>query len=343
MSLKTKTFSLWIKCYIYNNEYILYLKRNVRNSFICNTILLISIPYLIIRWCGIYIYEQIIGKYLIDKKIKAENDIEFPHEIALVTISKNEGPYIKEWIEYHKQVGITKIYFYDNESEDNTLSILTPYITSGLVEYIKIKGKAQQLEAYNHAIYHYKNQSRYMAFIDMDEFIMPQEPFKPINTIINELLRKAPLGAVGIGVNWALYGSSFLVQKPHGLIIENFIHRGRNNHWINFHIKTICNPRFVKKYISPHYPLYKIGAYSISEATGKKIYGWFCHSVEYKHLRINHYFTKSKEQYIQKRNRGLGDRLGLYDLEMFTTYDLNDIKDQSMDIYSKAIKEVLNI
>ena len=58
-------------------------------------------------------------------------------------------------------------------------------------------------------------------------------------------------------------------------------------------------------------------------------------------MRINHYFTKSKEEFIQKMNRGLGDRLGKYDMDMFSTYNLNDIQDKSMAIYVEQMKKVL--
>ena len=333
MNLLSKVFSFWIKCYIYNNEYILFLKRSIHSNLLCNFLLFFSAPYIVLRWGGLYVYERILGTYLVNRRVMAEKSMQFQHDIALVVISKNEGPYIKEWIEYHKQVGVSKIYFYDNESVDDTFSILTPYIISGFVEYTIIEGKAKQLEAYNDAICHYKNICKYMAFIDMDEFLMPKKPFESISSIVDTLLDKAGHGAVGVAVNWALFGSSHLEKAPQGLVIENFIYRGENNHWANYHIKSICNPRFVKKYISPHYPLYELGAYSISEATSERIYGWFCHSVRYSHLRINHYFCKSKEQYLQKRNRGLADRLGKYELRKFDSYDLNDIRDTSMNFY----------
>lgn len=180
-----------------------------------------------------------------------------------------------------------------------------------------------------------------MTFIDLDEYLMPTKPFESISDICNQLILNASKGAVGIGVNWAIYGSSHHEKKPQGLITENYIYRGENSHWANFHIKTICNPRMVKDYISPHYPLYKLGGYSISESTGERLYGWFCHTVEYKNMRINHYFTKSKEEFIQKMNRGLGDRLGKYDMDMFSTYNLNDIQDKSMAIYVEQMKKVL--
>lgn len=228
--------------------------------------------------------------------------------------------------------------FYDNESDDNTVEMLKPYIDSGLVEYAFIKGKGRQLDAYNDAIAQHKEECRWMAFLDMDEYLMPAKSFEPIYKVVSDLVSKTGKGAVGVGVNWCIYGSSFLDKKPNGLITENFLYRGTEKDWGNFHIKTICNPRMVKKYISPHYPIYKLGGHSINDSDGKRIWGWFCHDVKWQTLRINHYYCKSKEQYLQKISRGLGDRVGEYDMKQFNDYDLNNIKDESMLVYVDKIK-----
>lgn len=51
--------------------------------------------------------------------------------LSVACIAKNEGPYIREWIEYHKIVGVERFYFYDNDSSDNTREVLEPYIRGG--------------------------------------------------------------------------------------------------------------------------------------------------------------------------------------------------------------------
>lgn len=216
-------------------------------------------PYLTIRMIVLYLLEELFCKKYVSNILCHERNDNFSHEIAMVSISKNEAPYIKEWIEFHKLVGFTKFYFYDNESDDNTVEILKPYIDSGLVEYNLIKGKGRQLDAYNDAIAKHKDECRWMAFLDMDEYLMPTKPFEKVYNVVSELIRKAGKGAAGVGVNWCIYGSSHLEKKPKGLISENFIFRGTEKDWGNFHIKTICNPRLVKSYISPHYPIYKLG------------------------------------------------------------------------------------
>ena len=61
-----------------------------------------------------------------------------------------------------------------------------------------------------------------------------------------------------------------------------------------------------------------------------------CKLSKYKNQSL---FHQIKEQYIQKRARGLGDRIGQYDLEKFNLYDLNDIEDNSMKYYAELLKK----
>lgn len=334
--LKKLYFNLWIRIYYYNNRYILYIKRNHKRLY--KVILLLTSPYIILRWITLIVLEQLYSPfiYIANQKEKQKS---FKHELAIVAIAKNEGPYIKEWIEYHRLFGITKFYFYDNESEDNTFDIVKPYIDSNLLSYSFIKGKAKRLEAYNDAIARYKHECRYMAFIDLDEYIRPIIPYKPIADIVNERIEKYGKGASGIGINWVVYGSSNFDKIPKGLITKKFNHRGKNTEPINEYIKTICNPRRVSYYISPHYPLYKKGAYSVNENGDERLYVWFCDKREYKHIRINHYYTKSKEEFVRKKARGLGDRIGTYKDDQFEKYDLNEIEDNSMSAYSFILEE----
>ena len=66
--------------------------------------------------------------------IKNDRTTKFANEIAIGAIMKDEGPYLKEWLDFHILVGIKKFFLYDNESTDNTTEILKPYIERGIVE-----------------------------------------------------------------------------------------------------------------------------------------------------------------------------------------------------------------
>lgn len=70
------------------------------------------------------------------------------NKLSFVAIIKNEAPYIIEWIEYHRLVGVEKFYIYDNGSTDNIKDILTPYISNNTVVYHEFPGKEMQLSAY---------------------------------------------------------------------------------------------------------------------------------------------------------------------------------------------------
>ncbi|MBQ9434100.1 MAG: hypothetical protein IJU26_07790, partial [Synergistaceae bacterium] len=56
-------------------------------------------------------------------------------------------------------------------------------------------------------------------------------------------------------------------------------------------------------------------------------------NISYNLIRINHYFGKSKEEYIAKRARGLADGLGLHSMQEFDTCDQNIIHDTEILSY----------
>lgn len=256
MSLKHKTSKYWIKMYCYNNALILPIKRRIKNEVCSNLLLLLLSPYIIANYLFTICYERVWGFRKVRKRMEKDRNVSFKHELALVSISKNEGPYIREWIEFHRMVGVSKFYFYDNDSNDDTESILRPYVEEGLVDYVKMPGIGMQLIAYNDALQKHKDECRWMGFIDMDEYLVPSEPFKLIADVVDDIVYNASPGAAGLAINWAVFGSSNHKTKPQGTISENYTLRAVNDYWANKHVKCICNPRLVTNYISPHYPLY---------------------------------------------------------------------------------------
>lgn len=346
MTLKQRTFKYWIKLYLYNNALILPIKRKYKGIG-GDFLLLLCSPYIIFNMVFTIIYEYVYGFSRIEKAIEKEKMRKFKYELAVVTCSKDEAPYLIEWIEFYRIVGVNKIIFYDNESSDKTKELLEPYIKYGIVDYYYIKGRGQQLSAYNEALINYKNNCRWMAFIDMDEYIIPTDTNCKLLNVINDIVYKSKRGAAGVGINWATFGTSGHLKRPKGLITANFLRRADNYHWMNIHIKTICNPRMVKYYISPHYPLYIRGAYSVEEETGNRQYGWGTKQRAYRHLRINHYMTKSAEDFIHKCNRGLGDREEYYDYGRLKEIDYDDVTDmialEYKDELESRIKSYPNI
>ena len=52
----------------------------------------------------------------------------YEYSVAIAAIFKNEAPYLREWVEYHKMIGVEHFWLYNDNSSDNFEEILEPYI-----------------------------------------------------------------------------------------------------------------------------------------------------------------------------------------------------------------------
>ena len=69
------------------------------------------------------------------------------YELGIVTMFRNEANYLKEWIEYHRLVGVDHFYLYNLGSTDRYLNVLRPYIKEKIVTLEeKIQEVVQWLE-----------------------------------------------------------------------------------------------------------------------------------------------------------------------------------------------------
>jgi vacuolar-type H+-ATPase subunit F/Vma7 len=268
------------------------------------------------------------------------NNGRFKHELSAAAIVKNEAPYIREWIEYHKLVGVEKFYIYNNESEDNIKEVLQPYIDSAEVEYIDFPGKAVQCKAYSDAIRRFRNETKWMAIIDIDEFIVPVTAEK-ITDVINEIKPDAALA-----INLVAYGYNRHYDKPDGLVIKNYTKNGG----IACPVKCIVNPRTVFGFVSPHYARHILHREGINENHKKIPLLWGFENPEdasIQKIRVNHYFTKSYAEYKLKIARGRafkGDKLELREYEPdCASHNYDPIMDKYIPILEEKLAQETSI
>ncbi len=241
----------------------------------------------------------------------------FVYDLAVTAILKNEAPYVKEWVDYHLLAGVDHFFLYDNESPDNLKEVLQPYIDAGIVTYIFYPGQSRQYEAYNDAL-RYKFFCRYMTWIDGDEFIFPKSQ-STISEVLDEVFTQNP-NAAALGVNWCLFGSNH--HKKADLsrgVLDRFTARDSE---VNKHVKIISNPRKVKFFPNPHYAVYFDNCSAVNE-TGKFFVGPFNEDLTAEKIVINHYHTKSFEEYEQKINRGNADGKNPRSIKTFKIHDTN--------------------
>ena len=251
----------------------------------------------------------------------------FENEIAIAVVLKNEATYIDEWIEYHYKIGVDKIYLYDNDSEDRSelMNELKPWIDLGVVEYNELPGDYAQLPAYQDAMFRHRFDCRYMAFIDVDEFIVPKNG-RDLIDILNQAFEKETVDNFTIGgltANWRVFASGGKPYRELGGVIERFTMRTKDEFDRNLMVKTITNPRRIDYYSNPHHPQYYINVTGINE-NGNQVLEYQNTENTVDKIQINHYFTKSKEEFIQKMSRGRADCYLRYSENTFLRYDMQE-------------------
>lgn len=219
----------------------------------------------------------------------------FKHNLSVMLIVKDAAQYMDEWINYHKIVGVDHFYIYDNESGDNLREVLDPYIKSGLVSYTYWPGKRQQIPAYNNAMVRYRDETRWLAFIDDDEFIVPMEK-ATVPEVLDELKVKA-----GLAMPWMMYGVSGQKEQAKGLVMERCYMTEDYKFELPHAHKVIINPRLCLM-LKAHVAFFVNGMKSKNE-DGVDQTNMF----EYSHvnkIRLNHYRFKSEEEFFKKSIRG---------------------------------------
>lgn len=168
--------------------------------------------------------------------------------LSVVAIAKNEGRYLREWIEFQRLMGVEHVFLYDNGSTDDSAKVIAPFVAEGFVTAIPWVAFddviSPQRQAYAHALCNFGPQFRWMAFLDLDEFLFPVTDAN----LIEVLSRYAHCEC--LCVPWFMFGFSGHETPPAGLVIESFTKRapypprpGRRLHLLKW--KSIVQPAAV--------------------------------------------------------------------------------------------------
>lgn len=219
--------------------------------------------------------------------------------ISICAVFKDEALYLKEWIEFHRLLGVTKFYLYNHNSTDDYLNILSTYIDLGIVELTDwLKVQPVQLDVYLDCIHKHSGYSEWIAFIDIDEFL-----FSPKYKTILEALETLPEEWGAVGVNWVCFGTSGKTEWEDSLVIERFTWRVSDV--LNNHVKSIVKMWKQPIYTNLHAHTFKVSGGGTFIESGEYIgnqAGGYTHSSNV--LRINHYASKSWNEYKQRLLKG---------------------------------------
>ena len=225
--------------------------------------------------------------------------------LSVVVIVKDEASYLAEWIEFHQLVGVQHVYLYDNGSTDDTHAVLAPYSRSGFVTYVPWAcfdaNVAPQRHAYAHALCNFGPMWRWMAFIDVDEFIFSLHH----DSLQDVLPGYEDLPALAL--HWHMFGTSGHKTRPQGLVIENYTRRAALPARKDADLckwKSIVDPTKIKAVVSPHIFTLTDGRKGAFDEDRR----WFQKAqraqAASRILRLNHYFTRSEEELAAKIAKG---------------------------------------
>ncbi|MFQ8432108.1 glycosyltransferase family 92 protein [Amaricoccus sp. W119] len=232
--------------------------------------------------------------------------------LAITLIVRNEARHIGEWARFHHRAGVRRFLVYDNGCTDATLPILRetlPPEALTIVPWNQVFSDARmgreihnQVLAYAHAASNFGGAFRWMAFIDVDEFLIPKRA-----ATLPEAL--AHLGeARNVSLPWHMFGHNDHDAPPEGGVIANYLRRAAD---------PMSDRRGIRQFkciVDPcHLTALRVHSMETdgSEATCNDR-GDVARGAEREkpgfysadHLQLNHYYARSRRELDEKIGRG---------------------------------------
>lgn len=248
----------------------------------------------------------------LDKNKKYLETNKFKYYSALCLLIKNENRYLLEWLDHHNEIGIEHFYIYDNGSTVPVLETIKEYKDGYYLEkttIIKWVGtfKHMQHQCYEHCLLHFGNESRWIGFVDTDEFMTTDEN-------INELLKDYE-DDFCLWVPWEMYNSNGHIEDPHLPQKEAYVQTIQNP--FGLYGKVFLQPfRTKKMYVHLATPKSKFdkivnnthirhldSLYDLH----MQYYGDGSDRRMFERIKCNHYMTRSFEEWYEKIRRGSCD------------------------------------
>lgn len=256
------------------------------------------------------------------------------HYLSACGFFRGETPYLREWIEYHRLVGVEHFYMLANDPGDREAAgVLEPYRELGLATVFPWPGQPamrRQIDGYNFVCNY--AQSFWVAFIDLDEFLVPLD-----GDSVSDFLHGHEQSA-GVSANWLVFGSSGHADRQ-PLQTDAYRRCADRGFECNRQVKTVVRPELALYGRDMHYPHAAPGFQITHEAGGPMPTGLV--PPQYRHLRVNHYVTRSAAEFAQKVERWRGDTSHVIDQNYFKHYDRNECLDEAACRFLPALRERL--
>lgn len=253
-----------------------------------------------IRWF-LTPFHATLAIIIVSFKIKKKRETKY--DVSICGLFKNEGRFLKEWIDYHIVAGVDHFYMYNNNSNDNYLEILDPYIKNGIVDLIEWPQKFPQMPAYKDCYAKFASETKWLGYIDIDEFVCPKYSF----TIKDWLKKYSKYPSVlmywksfGTGGNLNHDNNKFVIEQ-YTQSLEKLMDMGKIFINTSFKFSSFKSPHIIfatiyilglKIYIPP------INEYKKFVCFGLHRIPLFNSSYS---IQVNHYWSKALEIFIYNK------------------------------------------
>ena len=240
---------------------------------------------------------------------------------AIVTTMKNEGPFILEWIAYHRMIGVDDFLIYTNDCTDGTDALLDVLAARGIVQHRANPFRSMGLKPQHAALQAAEAEpairdAGWTICMDVDEFVNVRIGDGTLAALRGAM---AAQGANMIALTWRLFGSADVHDFDDRPVLSQFTRcapeliRKPHQAW---GFKTLFRNLEIYRKLGVHRPkglrpdlwdrvrwLNGSGRPMPREAFRN---GWrsTLETFGYDWVQLNHYAVRSAESFLVKRDRG---------------------------------------
>jgi hypothetical protein len=267
---------------------------------------------------------------------------------TLIAAIRNEGPFILEWVAYHRAIGFDQIVLFadasGNGNADGSTALLQALDTAGIIIHVPNgpetgPAKGHRHRAYARALSHPAVQAADWAMaLDLDEYLTIHTG----NGHLSDLLDVVDDVDV-VSPAWRIFGNNGIIEFQDAPLMERFTRAAPAAAILtdrHLGLKSLFQPRSVTR-IGPHRPLLdtQIDAIWVN-GSGQNVThhlrdkGWAANArtLGYELCQINHYMTRSNEVFalLNLTEPPLGDDAAPLSLKDYKTFNTNHIEDTSL-------------
>lgn len=295
------------------------------------------------KWLGYY-YERIktlTNIFKIDPKVDRVNP-----KVCLCCIAKNENRYIKDYIEYYRNLGFCHVHIIDNNDPDGERfeDVISDYIESGYVSVRNARGlKRHQCVAYRLFYDEHHKKYDYIAFFDCDEYLVLNQD----KTIQEYLGRSIFDDAQVIQISWMMFGDNGNIRYEDKPMYERFktprvLDTKKHK---KEHIKSIvrCDLEPGLVYFHNPHTIAPVELYVVNNE-GERVFNTYQQEMSYGLAQLNHYYTKSLEEWLWRYKRGRADIIDPRTFDDFVKnyFDINERtieKEKFVEEFRKSLEK----